>query len=81
MVELAWLWLQYQPDSALSLWFLERVGDLKGRVRHIAISRSPVTPGGAMALSRDWSGPDWRRVQGALTRLSPALNKSSKQEE
>src|SRR6516162_4379047 len=25
MVELAWLWLQNQPTSALSLWFHERV--------------------------------------------------------
>ena len=25
MVELAWLWLQNQPTSALSLWFNERV--------------------------------------------------------
>jgi hypothetical protein len=25
MVELAWLWLQNQPTSALSLWFRERV--------------------------------------------------------
>lgn len=25
MVELAWLWLKHQPDSALSLWFKERV--------------------------------------------------------
>ena len=24
MVELAWLWLQNQPTSALSLWFHER---------------------------------------------------------
>jgi transposase len=37
MIELAWLWLQYQPGSALSIWFRERVGDRKGRVRRIAI--------------------------------------------
>jgi hypothetical protein len=27
MVELAWLWLRYQPGSALARWFTERVGD------------------------------------------------------
>ncbi len=37
MIELGWLWLQFQPDSALSIWFRERVGDRKGRVRRIAI--------------------------------------------
>jgi transposase len=37
MVQLAWLWLRYQPDSALAQWFRERVGDLQGRTRRIAI--------------------------------------------
>ena len=37
MIELAWLWLRYQPDSALSIWFRERVGTLKGRIRRISI--------------------------------------------
>jgi transposase len=27
----------HQPDSAISQWFRERVGDAKGRVRRIAI--------------------------------------------
>jgi transposase len=36
-VELAWLWVKWQPDSELSRWFRERVGDRKGRVRRIAI--------------------------------------------
>ena len=37
MIEIAWLWLRYQPDSTLSQWFIERVGVMKGRVRRIAI--------------------------------------------
>lgn len=37
MIELAWLWLRHQPDSALSAWFRERVGHLKGRIRRIMI--------------------------------------------
>jgi transposase len=37
MIELAWLWLRHQPDSALSHWFRERVGQARGLVRRIAI--------------------------------------------
>jgi transposase len=37
MVELAWLWLRHQPASPLSVWFHERVGKLKGRIRRITI--------------------------------------------
>jgi transposase len=37
MVELAWLWLQHQPKSALSQWFFRRVGKQKGKIRRIAI--------------------------------------------
>lgn len=36
-IELAWLWLRFQPDSELSRWFRRRVGDLKGRIRRITI--------------------------------------------
>jgi hypothetical protein len=35
--ELAWLWLQNQPTSALSLWFHERVRRLDGRMRKTTI--------------------------------------------
>jgi transposase len=37
MIELAWRWLYYQPDSALSRWFHERVGNARGRLRRIKI--------------------------------------------
>jgi len=37
MVELAWMWLQHQPGSLLSVWFHNRVGKLKGRIRRITI--------------------------------------------
>lgn len=36
MVELAWLWLRYQPDSELSRWFQGRFGQGK-RVRRVGI--------------------------------------------
>jgi transposase len=38
MIQLAWLWLRYQPGSELAEWFRERVGTLAGRTRRIAIS-------------------------------------------
>ncbi len=52
MIELAWLWLRHQPDSALSRWFHARVGAAKGRVRRIAI----------VALARKLLVALWRYV-------------------
>src|SRR6266498_3215731 len=37
MVELAWMWVRYQPDSALGCWFRQRVGAERGRTRRISI--------------------------------------------
>lgn len=37
MVQTAWLWLRYQPDSALSRWFQERVSRNGGRGKKVAI--------------------------------------------
>ena len=37
IIEIAWLWVRHQPASALTKWFLQRVGNAKGRVRRIAI--------------------------------------------
>lgn len=36
-VEIAWCWLQYQPDSALSGWFAKRFGSGNSRQRRIGI--------------------------------------------
>jgi transposase len=37
LIQLAWLWLRYQPGRALAAWFRARVGTLQGRTRRIAI--------------------------------------------
>jgi len=37
LIQLAWLWLRHQPNSALSLWFKERVERNNGRGRKVAI--------------------------------------------
>lgn len=36
-IELAWLWLRHQSKSALSRWYRDRVGTLRGRIRKITI--------------------------------------------
>jgi transposase len=56
MVELAWLWLRYQPDSALSCWFAERVGSARGRMRKIT----------AVPLARKLLVALWRYVTTGL---------------
>lgn len=37
LIQLAWLWLRYQPESSVAQWFRQRVGALQGRTRRIAI--------------------------------------------
>ena len=40
MIELAWMWLRHQPDSALSLWFKERVaGGRRKKPTIVALAR------------------------------------------
>ena len=36
-VEMAWLWLRHQPDSALARWYHDRVRRAGGRMRKVAI--------------------------------------------
>ena len=36
-IELAWLWLRHQPDSALSRWFQQRTAGASARMKRIAI--------------------------------------------
>jgi transposase len=54
LIQLAWLWLRYQPESALAGWFRDRVGALAGRTRRIAI----------VAMARKLLIALWRYVQG-----------------
>ena len=53
LIQLAWLWLRYQPESALAGWFRERVGTLAGRTRRIAI----------VAMARKLLVALWRYVE------------------
>ena len=51
-IELAWLWLRYQPGSALARWFHERAAGGKGRMRRIMI----------VAMARKLIVALWRHV-------------------
>jgi transposase len=45
LVELAWLWLRYQPESALAAWFRHRTQAAGGRMRKVmivALARKPL---------------------------------------
>ena len=65
-IELAWLWLRHQPDSELSRWFRERVGELKGRMRRIAI----------VALARKLTVALWRYLETGLIPTGAVLRPS-----
>ena len=67
MGQLAWLWLRNQPDSALSVWYRERVRDGKGRIKRVAIT----------ALARKLLVALWRFVTHGLVPTGAVL-KSSK---
>jgi len=52
-VELAWLWLRYQPESALSQWFMTRFSSGGKRMRRIGI----------VALARRLAVALWRYIE------------------
>jgi transposase len=71
MVELAWLWLRHQPESALSQWFRQRVGVARGRLRRLPGSqRRPPVVGAerqaAAALARKLLVALWRYLATGL---------------
>ena len=68
MIQLAWLWLRYQPDSTLATWFRERVGKLQGRTRRIAI----------VAMARKLLIALWRYVETGVTPDGVAIRGETK---
>jgi hypothetical protein len=67
MAELAWLWQQYQPDSAQVSWFRERVSSTGRRMRKVMV----------VALARKLLIALWRFPaqgvipEGAVTKPAP----------
>lgn len=63
VVEAAWLWLRYQPESALAKWFNQRVGEQRGRMKRIMI----------VALARKLLVALWRYVETGLVPTGATL--------
>lgn len=53
LMQLAWRWLRFQPDSVLSRWFAKRTAGAKGRIRKVMI----------VALARKLLIALWRYVE------------------
>ena len=68
MLELAWLWIRYQPDSPFTIWFRERVGTAKGRIRRIAI----------VAMARKLLIALWRYVETGVVPTGAKLKTSNR---
>jgi len=66
-IEFAWLWLRYQPGSELSRWFVQRVGNVKGRIRKIAI----------VALARKLMVALWRYLETGLVPVGAVMHQTS----
>ena len=82
LVELAWFWLRYQPNSKLSLWWHERFGDkgMRGRKvgivalarklgnRPVALRRARGRSGGSHAEGLDQEDFDYELAAPAVRR-------------
>ena len=64
LIQMAWRWLRYQPDSALSKWFNERTAGSRGR-NPPGDDRGarPQVAHRALAVLRDRSRADWRHAR------------------
>lgn len=56
LVEMAWMWLRYQPGCALSRWFHDRLGGSRGRLRKVM----------AVALARKLLVALWRYLKDGI---------------
>ena len=66
LIQLAWLWLRHQPESALALWFKERVNRNGGRLKKTAI----------VALARKLLVARWKYVTAGVV-IEGAIVKSA----
>lgn len=64
--ELAWSWLRFQPDSALSVWFRARFGGGGARLRRMGI----------VAVARKLLSALWRFLQTGVLPEGAVLKKA-----
>jgi transposase len=67
MGELAWLWLRYQPDSALAKWFRDRMAGANGRMKKVLL----------VALARKLLIALWRYVTNGVVPDGAVLEPAS----
>jgi transposase len=63
VVEVAWAWVRWQPDSALTRWYRQRFGAGSGRLRRIGI----------VALARKLVIALWRYSEQGIVPAGAAL--------
>ncbi len=66
MIQAAWLWIKYQPMSALTRWFLQRTEGQSRRIKRVMI----------VALARKLAIALWRYVEHGLVPEGAVLTRN-----
>jgi transposase len=66
MIEMAWMWVRYQPDSEITKWYLRRTEGAGKRMKRVAI----------VALARRLAIALWRYVTDGVVPAGAALKKA-----
>lgn len=66
LIQMSWLWLQHQPDSALSQWFNERIRSNGGRMKKSTI----------VALARKLLVALWKYVSSGIVIEGAAMKRA-----
>ncbi len=67
LIEVAWLWRKYQPDSPLSRWYAQRTHGQSPRIRRIML----------VAMARKLAISLWRYVETGLVPDSTVMAKTA----
>ena len=65
MIQIAWLWIKYQPKSEISRWFVQRTADQSGRIKRSMI----------VAVARKLAIALWRYLEQGLVPQGAALTR------